>query len=103
MSKPKSNAGSTQTIKNLALYHYQSCPFCGITREVIKYMEGLKIEQRDILSVPEYRKELIQGGGKPQVPCLKIETNNGAIEWLYESRDIIQYLKRHDAALSAAA
>ena len=94
---------NTQSIKHLALYHYQACPFCGITREAIKYMGGLHIEQRDILKVPEYRKELIQGGGKPQVPCLKIETENGTIQWLYESRDIIDYLKRHDAALAATA
>jgi glutaredoxin 2 len=103
VSKQKSNAASTQTVKNLALYHYQSCPFCGIAREAIKFMDGLNIEQRDILKVPVYRKELVQGGGKPQVPCLKIETNNGTIEWLYESRDIIQYLKRHDAALTETA
>lgn len=103
MNKQSINTTNSQSIKNLALYHFQSCPFCGITREAIKYMSGLKIEQRDILKVPEYRKELIQGGGKPQVPCLKIEAENGTIQWLYESRDIIQYLKGHDAALKAAA
>jgi len=103
MNKQSINATNSQTIKNLALYHYQSCPFCGITREAIKYMGGSKIEQRDILKEPEYRKELIKGGGKPQVPCLKIENENGTIHWLYESRDIIQYLKRNDAVLKASA
>ena len=103
MSKQSINVINNQAIKNLALYHYQSCPFCGITREAIQYMGGLNIEQRDILKEPEYRKELIQGGGKSQVPCLKIETENGTIQWLYESRDIIQYLKRHDATLAAMA
>jgi len=103
------NPPSGQTIKNMALYHYQSCPFCGITREAIKYMEKeasgksatYKIDQRDILKEPEYRKELIKGGGKPQVPCLKIETNNGTIQWLYESRDIIEFLQNRYADLAS--
>jgi len=103
------NPTNSQTIKNLALYHYQSCPFCGITREAIKYMEqgasgkpaAYNIDQRDILKQPEYRKELISGGGKPQVPCLKIETNNGTIHWLYESRDIIEFLQNRYADLTS--
>mgnify|MGYP000040489195 CR=1 FL=1 len=89
------NAGTTkQPIKNLALYHYQSCPFCGMTREAIKYIDlDIDIEQRDILKEPKFRKELVAGGGKKQVPCLKIEEENGATQWLYESRDIINYLQ----------
>jgi len=109
MNKQVTNPTSNQTIKNLALYHYQSCPFCGITREAIKYMEKrasdkqsvYKIDQRDILKQPEYRKELIQGGGKPQVPCLRIENDNGTIHWLYESRDIIEFLKNGYADLTS--
>jgi len=101
------NPTSGQEIKKLALYHYQSCPFCGITREAIKYMEKgasgkpatYQIDQRDILKQPKYRKELINGGGKPQVPCLRIETNNGTIQWLYESRDIIAFLQNRYADL----
>ena len=38
-------------------------------------------------------KALMQGGGKTQVPCLRIEHENGRVEWMYESNDIIQYLK----------
>jgi len=101
------NQFTNQSVKSLALYHYQSCPFCAITREAIKYLEqGLsgakkvqKIEQRDILNEPAFRQELIQGGGKAQVPCLKIETENGTIHWLYESRDIIRFLQNNDALL----
>jgi len=109
MNKQAINPANNESIKSLALYHYQSCPFCGITREAIKYMEkgasgkptAYKIDQKDILKQPEYRKELIQGGGKPQVPCLKIEANNGTIQWLYESRDIIEFLQNRYADLTS--
>ena len=105
MSQQRISKTKRQTINHLALYHYQSCPFCGITREAIKYMEegkpGKLIEQRDIQKQPEYRKELIQGGGKAQVPCLRVETDDGAIQWLYESRDIIAFLQHYTNALTA--
>jgi glutaredoxin len=108
MNKQSINTLNNETIKNLALYHFQSCPFCAITREAIKYMDSgvsdkstaFNIDQRDILKQPEYRKELTQGGGKPQVPCLKIENKNGTIQWLYESRDIIEFLKNRYADLT---
>ncbi len=99
----KNDQSKNQSVKKLALYHYQSCPFCGITREAIKHLGEQKIEQKDILKEPAFRKELIQGGGKPQVPCLKIETDNGTIHWLYESRDIIQFLQRNDVAQKETA
>ena len=101
------NESVNQNITSLALYHYQSCPFCGITREAIRYLEQanngvrneLKVEQRDILIEPAFRQELIRGGGKAQVPCLKIETENGTVQWLYESRDIIRFLQRNETPL----
>ena len=48
---------------------------------------------RDILSQPGYNAELIAGGGKNQVPCLRIEDDEGGVRWMYESIEIIQYLK----------
>jgi glutathione S-transferase len=47
---------------------------------------------RDIL-----RRELVEGGGRATVPCLRIE-RDGEVHWLYESRDIIDYLRRQHAA-----
>jgi glutathione S-transferase len=35
----------------------------------------------------------VQGGGRATVPCLKIRRGD-EVEWLYESRDIIDYLDR---------
>ena len=83
----------TNETSAFTLYHYPACPFCAFTRRAIKQTE-LNIEQRDISKHPKYRSELIKGGGKPQVPCLRIEKENGGIQWLYESRDIIQFIQK---------
>ena len=47
---------------------------------------------RDILLDREAYDDLIQGGGKGTVPCLRIERDTGDVEWLYESVDIVEYL-----------
>ncbi|MAK45531.1 MAG: glutaredoxin [Spongiibacter sp.] len=70
------NTDSTQT--RLSLYHYPACPFCAYTRAAIKSLK-LDVAQRDIAVNPGYRRELRQGGGKTQVPCLKIETGGRQI------------------------
>ncbi len=77
--------------QGLVLYEYQSCPFCFITRRTIKQL-NVKIERRDILKNSEYKRELLEGGGKSQVPCLRIEDNQN-VTWLYESAVINRYLK----------
>lgn len=80
-----------QTTK-LKLYQYLACPFCVKTRRAIRRL-GLNIDTRDALRDPVSRKELITHGGKAQVPCLQIIHDDGRVEWLYESRDIITYLQ----------
>ena len=80
-----------QTAK-LKLYQYLACPFCVKTRRAIRRL-GLKIETRDALNDPVYRDELIKQGGKSQVPSLQITHDDGRVEWLYESSDIIAYLQ----------
>jgi len=81
---------NSNNIKGLALYHYRACPFCARTRQVQEKL-NLNIEQRDILIEPKYRNELRMQGGSQQVPCLRIEKDNGKVQWLYESADIIRY------------
>lgn len=84
-------------VTTLALYHYMSCPFCAITRRVLNNTD-VEVEQRDIQRNHQYRSELIKGGGKAQVPCLRIEAADGTVNWLYESGDIINYLRKSEAA-----
>ncbi len=84
-----------QTPAHLALYHFESCPYCVLVRNAIRQL-GIAnaIELRDILAEPAHRRELIQGGGMSQVPCLRMDYPDGRSEWLYESADIIAYLRQ---------
>jgi glutaredoxin len=77
--------------ENMALYHFQMCPFCVKTRRQIHRL-GLKIENRDARNDEKWNQELINEGGKYQVPCLKISKADGSVQWMYESSDINQYL-----------
>ena len=77
--------------KNMALYQFQQCPFCVKTRRSIRRL-ALDIEMRDARNDPRWNQELINEGGKYQVPCLKITTDDGSVEWMYESTVINQYL-----------
>lgn len=76
------------------LYEMQSCPFCFVVRSAITRLD-LDVERRDIYQQPEYKEELVAGGGKQQVPCLHIIDPDGGTEWLYESKDIIEYLAHY--------
>jgi len=80
-------------MSHLILYYFPECPYC---QRVLGFMEtnGIQgIDRRDTHANPAYRDELIQIGGKSQVPCL---VNNGTP--LYESLDIIEWLKQNRVA-----
>jgi len=74
------------------LFQYDSCPFCYRVRRFLSE-SGIEIPLRDTLRDPEARRELIDGGGRATVPCLRIERDD-EVRWLYESLDIIDYLSR---------
>jgi len=78
---------------NLALYQFHACPFCIVTRRTMRRL-GLNIELRDAQNDPRWEQELIEQGGKRQVPCLRITGEDGKVEWLYESKDIMHYLEQ---------
>lgn len=82
---------------NMALYHFKMCPFCVKTRRQIHRL-ALKIENRDARNDPKWNQEIIEEGGKYQVPCLKITQDDGSVEWMYESTDINEYLEKKFAA-----
>ena len=54
---------------------------------------NLPIVKLDASKGSPHREELLEGGGKIQTPCLRIE-NEGGVEWLYESSKIIEYLRK---------
>ena len=72
---------------HLTLFKFDGCPYCRRVMKVIDEL-GLEVELRDTRQDPEAYGELIEVGGKRQVPCLFIDR-----EPLYESADIIDYLK----------
>nr|WP_067289982.1 glutathione S-transferase N-terminal domain-containing protein [Marinobacterium profundum] len=80
----------TQTSR-LSLYQYAACPFCVKVRRAMR-RQSLKIETRDAKKQANYRQELLQQGGQLKVPCLRIESENGDVQWMYESSDIVRYL-----------
>lgn len=79
----------------LALYQFFACPFCIKTRRAI-YKLNLPIEKRNASEGSPYRAELESEGGKVKVPCLRIE-QDGKVEWMYESSEIISYLQKRFA------
>ncbi len=93
---PEKQAQLDAQTANMAIYQYAACPFCVKTRRAIRRL-GLNIELRDAKNDPEYRQELEQQGGKQQVPCLRIEAEDGSVTWLYESSEIIAYLQKRFA------
>lgn len=89
---PAEQAKVDAETSELALYQFHACPFCVKVRRAIHRL-ALNIELRDAQSDREHRDALIEGGGKPQVPCLRIAHPDGRVEWMYESADIIRYLE----------
>lgn len=77
-------------MEKLTLYIMNTCPFC---RKVLNFIEENKIEGievKDIIGNEQNQKELVEIGGKDQVPMLVIGEKP-----MYESSDIIDYLKEN--------
>jgi glutaredoxin len=90
---PQAQDKINQECKQLALYHFKTCPFCIKVRHEMARL-SLPIALRDAQHDTDHRDDLLKGGGKIQTPCLQITDHTGKIEWLYESGDIISYLQK---------
>ncbi|MBI5273470.1 MAG: glutathione S-transferase N-terminal domain-containing protein [Chlamydiales bacterium] len=75
---------------DLALYYRPNCFYCTKVLDVIKKDTITQIEMKNISTNPQYITQLVQVGGKKQVPCLVI---NGKA--MYESDTIINWLDKH--------
>ena len=84
-------------LKGHELFYFATCPYC-IKVQLALWWLKLKLPLKNIHSDPEHKSELITGGGKKQVPCLRIENEQGSVQWMYESSDIIRYLKHQLAS-----
>ena len=71
--------GGKKTLPGHQLYYFATCPFCIKVRMALWKMR-LQLPLRNIHSNAEYKHQLVEGGGKVQVPCLRIEKERG---WCY--------------------
>lgn len=81
-----------EQMKEMSLYQLYACPFCVKTRRELRRL-NLPIETKNVQKGSPHRSELEHGGGRIQVPCLKIN-QSGEDAWIYESGDIIQFLNQ---------
>ena len=88
---PQQQALIDQKTHGLKIYEMHACPFCVKVRREIKRL-GLNIASTDVKKQADDMATLVSEGGKFQVPCLRIEHEQN-VEWLYESNDIIKYLR----------
>lgn len=82
--------------RKLVLYQFKTCPFCIKVRQELRRL-SLNIVTLDAQHDAGNRNDLIQGGGEAKVPCLKITDDSGAVQWMYESGAIINYLRERFA------
>ena len=90
--EPSQQAVVNLQCQNLALYQFQTCPFCIKVRQEMRRL-SLPIERRDAQHDTVHRTALLQGGGAVKVPCLKISDGQGQSQWLYDSAAIMAYLQ----------
>ena len=76
---------------SLSLYQFYACPFCVKTRRAVHRL-NIPMQYRNVQEA-NYRAQLLSGGGRVKVPCLRIEDGDD-VTWLYESNDIIDYLDK---------
>ena len=79
-------------VPGLALYQYVGCMYCARVQSVMDGL-GVEIELRDTRRNPEFAEDVLTATGRSTVPILRIENEDGAVQWMPESRDIIHYLQ----------
>jgi len=82
----------------LSLYYKESCPFCQRVMQMADNL-GVAFDLKDIEDDAVLTAELIEKGGKRQVPYL-IDTDKDVA--MYESNDIIEYIRDNYANPVAA-
>lgn len=85
------------TSPHLALYYFESCPFCIIVLRVIDKL-NIEVEYRDIYSDQSHLNKLMQDTGRRTTPCLYIDGKT-----MFESSDIMAWLEQHAPNLQKKA
>lgn len=76
----------------LELYQTDYCPYCAKVRFVLQEL-GVHYVSHNALPGTEERARLLQLGGKGQVPFLVDHANPDKPVMMYESEDIVRYLR----------
>jgi len=76
---------------SLTLFGYPTCPFCARVLRAIDELD-LEIPLANTMQDAGARGAVVEAMGRGTVPVLRIEGDDGAVEWLPESADIIRYL-----------
>lgn len=86
-------AYSTHQDPVLTLYYSPTCPYCV---KVLNYLHSIHktVPMKNVKQSAEIKEELIEKGGKAEVPCLLIDHFA-----LYSSDQIIEWLKTHQEEL----
>ncbi|MDO6461003.1 glutaredoxin domain-containing protein [Granulosicoccaceae sp. 1_MG-2023] len=90
---PEAQAAVDKALGNYELFELTACPFCVKVRRETRRLGIEQIPRRNVREEPAAKEALLAGGGKYQVPCLRVQAADGASEWLYESDDIIARLQ----------
>lgn len=80
----------TNISETYQLFKTDLCGFCFRVRGFLEEY-GIDVALRDINTEPEAFRELLQGGGRGTVPCLRIQRGD-EVQWMFESMDIMRYL-----------
>ena len=75
----------------LALYVSPMCGFCHYVMSTIQEL-GLDVEIHNVMTDRNPLEALFKARNRTTVPVLKI-TSNDDVQWMPESRDIVQYLQ----------
>ncbi len=94
----QAQASLDSRLAKMTLYDSLLCPYCVTVRRALRRLK-MDIRKRNV-NRPGYGHELLKGGGRCQVPCLRIEKEDGGVEWMYESTDIVRYLEELSGSYS---
>lgn len=73
----------------LALYYFDSCPFCQLVLRVIDQL-NLDVQRCDITADQNHLNKLVKDTGRRTVPCLYIDNKP-----MHESADIVRWLQKN--------
>jgi len=79
--------------KEWRLYQLNACPFCVKVRRELARL-SVTIPTKEINQSETAHAELMAGGQQDQVPCLMVPGTEGKTEWLYESSEIVSFLRK---------